>query len=99
MGWMRYRKSQELWGVAKNVTIRESCGKWFIAVQMEREVERPLHESTPMVGLDWGVLRFCTLSDGEYQEQCQPLKKCLPKLAKWQRHMARKKKFHATERK
>jgi hypothetical protein len=27
---MRYRKSQEVLGEAKNVTIRESCGKWFI---------------------------------------------------------------------
>jgi len=25
MGWMRYRKSQEVLGAAKNVTIRESC--------------------------------------------------------------------------
>src|SRR5260370_18412547 len=33
MGWMRYRKSQEVLGEPKNVTIRESCGKWFIAVQ------------------------------------------------------------------
>jgi len=65
MGWMRYRKSQEVLGEAKNVTIRESCGKWFIAVQTEREVETPLHESTSVVGLDWGIVRFYTLSNGE----------------------------------
>lgn len=99
MGWMRYRKSQEVLGAAKNVTIRESCGKWFIAVQTEREVETPLHESTSMVGLDWGIVRFYTLSDGEYQEQCQPLKKCLPKLAKLQRRMAPKKKFSSNWKK
>ena len=99
MGWMRYRKSQEVLGEAKNVTIRESCGKWFIAVQTEREVETPLHESTSVVGLDWGIVRFYTLSNGEYQEQCQPLKKCLPKLAKWQRRMARKKKFSSNWKK
>ena len=99
MGWMRYRKSQEVLGEAKNVTIRESCGKWFIAVQTEREVETPLHESTSMVGLDWGIVRFYTLSDGEYQEQCQPLKKCLPKLAKLQRRMAPKKKFSSNWKK
>jgi len=99
MGWMRYRKSQEVLGEAKNVTIRESCGKWFIAVQTEREVETPLHESTSVVGLDWGIVRFYTLSDGEYQEQCQPLKKCLPKLAKLQRRMARRKKFSSNWKK
>ncbi len=62
IGWMRYRKSQEVLGEAKNVTIRESGGKWFIAVQTEREVATPLHESTSMVGLDWGIVRFYTLS-------------------------------------
>jgi len=80
-------------GEAKDVTISESCGKWFIAVQTEREVETPLHLATSVVGLDWGIVRFYTLSNGEYQEQCQPLKKFLPKLAKLQRRMARKKKF------
>ena len=93
IGWLRYRKSQEVLGATKNVTISESCGKWFVAVQTEREVETPLHRSTSVVGLDWGVVRLYTLSNGEYREQCQPLKKFLPKLAKWQRRMARKRKF------
>jgi len=82
IGGLRYRKSQEVLRAAKNVTISESCGKWFIAVQTEREVETPLHRSTSVVGLDWGVVRWYTLSNGEYREQCQPLKKFLPKLAK-----------------
>ena len=93
IGWLRYRKSQEVLGAPKNVTISESCGKWFVAVQTEREVETPLHRSTSVVGLDWGVVRLYTLSNGEYREECQPLKKFLPKLAKLQRRMARKRKF------
>ena len=43
--------------------------------------------------MDWGVVRFFTLSDGQHKEQCAPLKKFLPQLAKLQRRMARKKKF------
>ncbi len=54
IGGLRYRKSQEVLGEAKNVTISESCGKWFVAIQTEREVETPLHRSTSVVGLDWG---------------------------------------------
>ena len=79
IGWLGYRKSQEVLGEAKNVTISESCEKWFVAVQTEREVETPLHRSRSVVGLDWGVVRLYTLSNGEYREQCQPLKRCLPK--------------------
>jgi len=93
IGWLGYRKSQEVLGEAKNVTISESCGKWFVAVQTEREMETPLHRSTSVVGLDWGVVRLYTLSNGAYREQCQPLKRCLPKLAKLQRRMAQKIKF------
>lgn len=99
VGWMRYRKSQDVLGEAKNITISESCGKWFVSIQTEREVETPQHPSTSAVGVDWGVVNFVTLSDGEVVDQCQPLKKFLPKLAKWQRRMARKKKFSKNWRK
>jgi putative transposase len=99
LGWMRYRKSQDILGEASNVTVSESCGKWYVSVQTEREVETPQHSSTSAVGMDWGVVNFVTLSDGEVVEQCQPLKKFLPKLAKLQRRMARKKKFSKNWRK
>ena len=99
LGWMRYRKSQDILGEASNVTVSESCGKWYVSVQTEREVETPQHPSTSAVGMDWGVVNFVTLSDGEVVDQCQPLKKFLPKLAKLQRRMARKKKFSKNWRK
>jgi putative transposase len=93
VGWMRYRKSQEVLGEPKNITVSESCGKWYASIQVAREVETPQHPSTSAVGMDWGVVKFVTLSNGEVVEQCQPLKKFLPKLAKLQRRMAGKKKF------
>ena len=99
LGWMRYRKSQDILGQASNVTVSESCGKWFVSIQTEREVEAPQHPSTSAVGMDWGVVSFVTLSDGEVKDSCQPLKKFLPKLAKLQRRMARKKKFSKNWRK
>ena len=99
MGWMRYRKSQDVLGGAKNITISESCGKWFVSIQTEREVTTPQHPSTSAVGMDWGVVNFVTLSNGEVLGQCQPLKKFLPKLAKLQRRMARKNKFSKNWRK
>ena len=49
--------------------------------------------------MDWGVVNFVTLSDGEAVEQCQPLKKFLPKLAQLQRRMAGKKKLSKNCRK
>jgi putative transposase len=99
MGWMRYRKSQDVLGEAKNLTLRESCGKWYVSVQTERDVETPQHPSTSAVGMDWGVVNFLTLSNSEVLDPCQPLKQFLPKLAKWQRRVSRKKKFRKNWRK
>lgn len=93
LGWMRYRRSQDVLGEAKNISVSDSCGKWFVSIQTEREVEPVQHSSTSAVGLDWGVARFFTLSDGQSEDQCAPLKKFLPKLAKLQRRLAHKKKF------
>jgi putative transposase len=54
---------------------------------------------TQPTGMDWGVVNFVTLSNGKAVDQRQPLKKFLPKLAKLQRRMARKKKFSKNWRK
>ena len=93
IGWMRYHNSREVLGKICCVTVRLSAGKWLVSISTRREVQQPVHPSTSSVGLDWGVTRFYTLSDGEYREQLQPLKRFLPKLAKQQRRLARKKKF------
>jgi putative transposase len=93
IGWVRYRNSRDVLGQVKNVTVSESCGKWFVSISTLREVETLQHPSTSSVGLDWGVVNFVTASDGSVVDQCQPLKQFLPKLARLQRRLARKKKF------
>ena len=52
-----------------------------------------------VVGLDWGIVKLATLSTGKDVDQCQPLKSFLPKLAKLQRRLAKRKKFSKNWRK
>ena len=66
LGWMRYRKSREAPGVVKNVTVSLSAGKWFVSIQTAREVPDPVPEATSAVGIDMGIARFATLSDGSF---------------------------------
>ena len=33
LGWMRYRNSRQVTGIVKNVTVSQSCGKWYIRIQ------------------------------------------------------------------
>ena len=93
LGWMRYRNSRQVTGVVKNVTVSQSCGKWYISIQTESEVSTPVHPSASMVGLDAGVAKLATLSDGTVFEPVNSLQKNQKKLARLQRQLSRKVKF------
>jgi putative transposase len=93
LGWIRYRNSRKILGEPANVTVSHSCGRWYISVQTEREVETPVHSSTSRVGLDWGIANFITPSRGEPLQSLSPLKQNASKLARFERRLAGKKKF------
>lgn len=93
LGWLRYRNSRDVLGTVKNVTVSQSCGKWFVSIQTEREVEQPLPQRTSAVGIDMGLSRFATLSDGTYYAPLNSFKKHQQRLARYQRAMSRKTKF------
>jgi putative transposase len=93
LGWLRYRNSREMLGVAKNITLSESCGRWFASIQTERAVERPVPSATRDVGIDLGIARFATLSDGSHVAPLNSFKKHEVRLRRYQRAMSRKVKF------
>lgn len=92
LGWIRYRKSRDVLGTLKNVTVSQSNGKWFASLQTEREVEIPARQGTS-VGIDMGITRFATLSDGTVFEPLNIFKRHEKALAKAQRRLSRKTKF------
>ncbi len=93
LGWLRYRNSREVLGTVKNVTVSLNGGKWFISIQTERDVTEPKRPATSMVGIDMGIIRFATLSDGRFIEPLNSFKKHQQRLARYQRAMSRKQKF------
>jgi putative transposase len=92
LGWLRYRNSRDVLGTVKNITVSQSGGKWFASIQTEREAEIPVHQGTA-VGIDLGIVRFATLSDGAVFEPLSSFKRQEQALAKAQRAMSRKTKF------
>lgn len=92
LGWLHYRNSRPILGEVCNVTVSQSGGKWFVSIQTRREVA-----VTPptggIVGIDMGIVRFATLSDGSYLEPLHSFKKHQQRLKRYQRRMARKVKF------
>ncbi|EIV9271139.1 transposase [Klebsiella pneumoniae] len=95
LGWIGYRNSREVIGEVKNVTVNQSCGKWYVSIQTEYEVAAPAHHAKSMVGLDAGVTKLATLSDGTVYHPVNSFKANQRKLAKLQRQLSRKVKFSA----
>ena len=93
LGWLRYRNSRKALGQVRNVTVSHSGGKWFISIQTQRELEQPLPTSTTAIGIDVGIARFATLSDGSYIAPLNSFKTHQQRLARYQRRMSRKQKF------
>lgn len=95
IGYVRYRNSRRIEGTPKQVTVSLSAGRWFVSVQTEREVPEPVHTSQSAVGIDMGVARFATLSDGSCIKPLHSFRKHEKKLAKLQRKLAKRVKFSA----
>jgi putative transposase len=93
LGWIRYRNSRRILGSPKNITIRLSGGKCYASIQTEREVESPCPTATTAIGIDVGIARFATFSDGAFIAPLNSFKKHQQRLARYQRRMSRKVRF------
>lgn len=92
IGWAGFYKSRKIEGKPKNLTVSREADGWYFSVQTEIEIEDPVHPSISMVGIDLGISRFATLSNGETIQPLNALKKERNKLANAQRKLARQKK-------
>ena len=98
IGWMGYRKSRDIIGTIKNVTVIRRGDKWDVSIQTEYKASPPA-PSPSEIGIDMGVKRFATLSNGDFVEPLNPFKRGQEKLAKLQRKLARQKKGSRNSRK
>ncbi|MDW0366656.1 transposase [Mannheimia haemolytica] len=92
IGWVRYRNSREIVGEVKNVTVSMKCGRFFVSIQTEFKQEIPTHKGGE-IGIDMGIARFATLSNGEFFEPLNAFKTHKGKLAKLQKQLKNKVKF------
>lgn len=90
LGWLRYRNSREVLGTVKNVTVSQKAGLWYVSIQTEQDVETPVHPSDSMIGIDMGVARFATLSDGSHIAPLNSFQKHQRALRKAQQALSRK---------
>jgi putative transposase len=70
IGWTRIRLSRTVEGVIGAVIACGQGGRWFVCIQTQRNVE-PRAAAGGAVGIDLGVTRFATLSDGSHETVIQ----------------------------
>ncbi|WP_439257429.1 RNA-guided endonuclease InsQ/TnpB family protein [Lonepinella sp. BR2271] len=92
IGWVRYFNSQKVIGEIKNVTVSQKCGHFFVSIQTEFEQKIPTHKGGE-IGIDMGIARFATLSNGVFFAPLNAFKTYKGKLAKLQKQLKNKVKF------
>ncbi len=92
IGWFKFHKSQNIMGKPKNFTLSEHCGSWYVSIQVEIDEKMPTHPSKSEVGIDLGISKHATVSDGTIY--------LLPDISEWEREkkslqqeLSRRKKF------
>ncbi len=95
LGWVRYRKSRDVEGDVKQVTVSRRGKRWRMSILAEQTVPEPRHASTSEIGIDLGVRAFAAISDGTLVAPLSSFRAMEKKLAKAQRSLARKVKFSA----
>ena len=86
------------WGKHAQVSVTEQAGRWFVSV-VGPEVEEAEPNGNPGVGVDLGVARLATLSDGTVIKNPKALQRGQRKIKRLQQEVSRKKKGSANRRK
>jgi putative transposase len=91
IGAVRIRLHRPLEGRVKTCTIKRDVDQWYVVFSCEVEVESRSHGGTA-VGVDVGLEKFATLSDGTVIENPRFLRESEQKIKKRQRRVSRRKK-------
>jgi len=66
IGWVKFYKSREITGKPKNITVKRYADGWYISIITEQKAEKPKINKTNPIGIDVGVRKTITLSNGYY---------------------------------
>jgi putative transposase len=99
LGWIRYRKSRCVEGEIKQVTVIQEAGKWYVSIQTERAMNKQKEQDGSPIGVDLGVAKFATVSDGTVYKPMNSYRKHAKKLAAAQRKLSKKAKRSANRQK
>jgi len=72
-----------------SATVSEKAGRWFVSVQVEKDIKVPVNAGA-VVGVDVGISKLATVSDGTVIENPKALARFERKRKRLQRSLSRK---------
>lgn len=88
IGFVRYRKSRNIQGKVKNLTISIEAGRWYVSVCTEIERFQPQATRNGEICIDLDIVRTVRLSDGTvYRLYATEIKKLEDRIAVYQKQL------------
>ncbi|EFH83750.1 RNA-guided endonuclease InsQ/TnpB family protein [Ktedonobacter racemifer] len=91
LGWVNMAEKLRFTGKVTGARLTRQADWWFVSVTVEVPDEFPLRKGRPSVGVDVGLNRLATLSDGTEFENQRFLKTALKKLRQANKRLHRRK--------
>jgi putative transposase len=91
VGSVKYFKSREIEGKIQRATIIRKNNNYYISVTTKQETTPIKINKNSVIGIDLGITKLATLSDGSFYDNIKTLKKYQSKLRIEQRSLSRKK--------
>ncbi len=92
LGWVRMREALRFSGKILSATVSRKADKWFVSITVDTEDTPTICENQAIVGVDLGVNRLATLSDGTFVSGAKPHGILLNRLRRLSRSLSRKQK-------
>ena len=91
IGEVKMREALRFVGKVTGATVSRTADRWFVAISVEVDLPVvPCENQARTVGVDLGVKRLATISDGTIVEGPKPLRSTLKRLARLNRRLHRK---------
>lgn len=99
IGWVRMREAVRFTGTLKRVTISREADRWFASILIETGDITPVEQPCASAGVDLGITKLATLSDGREIDGPKAHTALLGKLRRVSRALSRKRQGSSNRRK
>ena len=92
LGKIKLKETPDIGGRILSATVSRKADRWFVSFTVEEEIPDPISKESQSIGVDLGLKKLATLSDGVEFSNPKALERKLRKLKKLSKQLSRKQK-------